>query len=475
MLVPQPPGQNRSVATKPVRKTPPQTAAQPLAAELPKPPVTESPAKPIAPLAKPIVPPPSIELPLAIPALILPEPEVTPPPAPSFSPEPDYTLASRVAATEYVGQPAAEMPAAPLPTMTPEPAMAPFTSAAAFNPAPATEFLSPLSIDLPPAAPVAMTSEPPLELLPPVTSFDHEPMLEAPTAQATFELPQVNQPEIGPEQAADSHSPATTFDSELVYTVPDESNLATLMSQPTADLSSSAAPTIAPEPATVPLLPPPETEAAPEYDDSPTYTSYGHDEDRYAPQPQPLAVDTYMDDAVTLRRSRGVEFLSWLRNLLPARPEHVPADAIEPSWAEQRTARGLAAALAGIAVLSLLPVALERHLDLRDAPLWALGTVLLAAVQMVYAGWLANAPDWATVRVQMILSAALTTIYAMLMTLVLLTPQTRTLILGLDEVRFAAPAWCGLMLVLMAAATWYCGRTSTQWRAQIEEERLNTY
>ena len=51
--------------------------------------------------------------------------------------------------------------------------------------------------------------------------------------------------------------------------------------------------------------------------------------------------------------------------------------------------------------------------------------VLLAAVQLVYAGWLANAPDWATVRVQMVLSAALTTIYAMALTLVLLTPSTR--------------------------------------------------
>ncbi len=84
----------------------------------------------------------------------------------------------------------------------------------------------------------------------------------------------------------------------------------------------------------------------------------------------------------------------------------------------------------------------------------------MAAVQLVYAGWLANAPDWATVRVQMVLSAALTTIYAMAMTLVLLTPQTRSLILGLDEVRRLAPAWCGLMLLIMAVATWYCGRTA---------------
>ena len=344
-----------------------------------------------------------------------------------------------------------------------------------------------------------MLPEPPLESLPPVASFDPEPMLEAPPAppafelppasfnpepaateetaraaffaEPTFELPQIIQPDIGPEQEAPSHSPATSFDSELVYTLPDESSLATLMSQPTAEMSPSPAPTIAPEPVIVPMLLLPETEASRDYHDNPSHKPRGHDEDRHTPEPRPSAVDVCIDDAVILRRSRGVEFLSWLRNHLPARPEHVPADAIEPTWAERRTARGLAAALAGIALLSILPVALGRHLDLRSAPPWALWTVLLAVVQLVYAGWLANAPDWATVRVQMILSAALTTIYAMAMTLVLLTPQTRSLILGLDEVRRLAPAWCGLMLLVMAVATWYCGRTSTQWREQIAYER----
>ena len=153
----------------------------------------------------------------------------------------------------------------------------------------------------------------------------------------------------------------------------------------------------------------------------------------------------------------------------------MPAGAIEPTWAERRTARGLAAGLACAAVLSLLPLVLTRHVDLRTAPPWALWIVILAVVQLVYAAWLANAPDWATVHVQMILSAAMTTIYAMAMTLVLLTPSTRTLILGLDEVRRLGAAWCGLMVLIMAAATWYSGRTSTRWREQLVKERLDVY
>ena len=41
----------------------------------------------------------------------------------------------------------------------------------------------------------------------------------------------------------------TSFDSELVYTLPNESDLAELMSEPTAELSPSPAPTITTEPA----------------------------------------------------------------------------------------------------------------------------------------------------------------------------------------------------------------------------------
>ena len=91
----------------------------------------------------------------------------------------------------------------------------------------------------------------------------------------------------------------------------------------------------------------------------------------------------------------------------------------------------------------------------------------LAVLQLVYAAWMINVPDWVSARVQMVVCAILTTIYGMLMTLTMITPKNRTLILGLDEVHRAAPAWCGLMFVLMGAATWFCGRASTRWRRSL--------
>ncbi len=438
MLVPQPPGASRTSAAKPARKTPPQALAKPLAEEPPKTPVVES-------LPQPVAPPRSIELPVSLPPALEPELALPPLPPRPISPVPDYSFTSRGELIEPPRQATAEMPSAPLPTMTPEPAMAPLASAAALDSAPAAaEFLSPLSIELPPTVPVAVVPEPPLESLPPLTSFDHEPLLDEPMqeeqfARPAFELPQAS---FNPEPTATAQTGGEAFFAQ---------------------------------PAIVPLLPPPETDMSLEFEYDPKYEDNERGADRIGLPPRPSIVDDDIDEAVTLRRSRGVEFFSWLRNLLPARPEHVPANAIEPTWQERRTARGLAAALVGVALLTLLPLVLTRHVDLRTAPPWALWVVILAMVQLIFAGWLANVPDWATVRMQMVLSAGLTTIYAMAMTLVLLTPQARSLILGLDEVRRLAPAWCGLMVLIMGIATWYCGRTSARWREQLVNERLDVY
>ena len=90
--------------------------------------------------------------------------------------------------------------------------------------------------------------------------------------------------------------------------------------------------------------------------------------------------------------------------------------------------------------------------------------MLAAILQLVYAAWMINAPDWAVAWVQMVVCAVLATVYGMLMTLTIFAPVNHLLVLGLGEVRRAAPAWCGLMLLVMGAATWFCGRTSAKWK-----------
>jgi hypothetical protein len=186
------------------------------------------------------------------------------------------------------------------------------------------------------------------------------------------------------------------------------------------------------------------------------------------PAVQPERAAAAVGEAIVARR-RGAGFASpsWLGKLWPAAEKHLPADATIPGKAERRIALQLAAVPAAAAELSLLSVFGLGHANLLAAPPWALAAVLLAVVQLVYAVWMINAPDWVSAWVQMVVCAVVATIYGMLMTLTTITPVNHPLALGLGEVRPAAPGWCGLMLVLMGAGTWFCGRTSTRWKRRL--------
>ena len=182
------------------------------------------------------------------------------------------------------------------------------------------------------------------------------------------------------------------------------------------------------------------------------------------PREQPECAAAVGAAAVARRGFGGFAFAAWLRKLWPAAERHLPVNTTIPGKAERRIALRLAAVPVVAALVGLLPVLGLGHANLLAAPPWALAAVLLAVLQLVYAVWMINAPDWASARVQMVVCAILATIYGMLMTLTMITAVNHPLILGLGEVRRAAPAWCGLMLVLLGAATWYCGRTSARWR-----------
>ncbi len=179
-------------------------------------------------------------------------------------------------------------------------------------------------------------------------------------------------------------------------------------------------------------------------------------------QPDPAA--TNGEATVVRRRSADLATRSWLRRFWSPAGEPLSADITLPGKAEQRIALQLAAAPAVVAMLSLAP-AMVSHANLLTAPPWALAAVCLAVLQLVYAAWMINAPDWATARMQMAACAIVATIYGMLMTLAMVTPADHRLIFGLDEVRRMVPAWCGLMLLVMGAATWFCGWTSARWQS----------
>jgi hypothetical protein len=96
---------------------------------------------------------------------------------------------------------------------------------------------------------------------------------------------------------------------------------------------------------------------------------------------------------------------------------------------------------------------------------------LAALLQILYLGWMLNAPDWASVRVVMFVFALVATAYAVVMAAAMGTPIDHPMLLGMGEVRRWAVPWCGLMVGLMSLATYLCARTSTQWRRSIGDSR----
>lgn len=156
------------------------------------------------------------------------------------------------------------------------------------------------------------------------------------------------------------------------------------------------------------------------------------------------------------------------------RPRSVLAPVYRPDEGKRTTVKWLAFLLGLVVVFSLFPVFYLRYLNLAAAPGWARIVLLVAVVEAAYIAWMLNAPDWASVWVVMLVFAAASAVYATAaayaVATVVATPAAKPMLLGMDEVRGSAGAWCGSVLSAMALATYLCGRTATRWRRTFELE-----
>ena len=98
---------------------------------------------------------------------------------------------------------------------------------------------------------------------------------------------------------------------------------------------------------------------------------------------------------------------------------------------------------------------------------WECVSLLIAAVQLVYAIYLAQLPDWSSVWVVAILSLIVTTLYATLMGAVVFGDSDSLLVRTLElsePVRRKATLWCVSMVSICALLTYFCGRIGVRWR-----------
>ena len=152
-------------------------------------------------------------------------------------------------------------------------------------------------------------------------------------------------------------------------------------------------------------------------------------------------------------------------------PKTMPADVYVPDRGKVRSVKWLAAILASVVVFSLSPVAYHAELNLQTAPGWARLVVLTAVLQAAYIAWMLNRPDWASVRVVMLVFAAVAVMYAVAAATVMTTPAEQSLILAVDEVRQAAGKWCLAVSLAMVLVSYLCGHNSGKWRRSLRLQR----
>ena len=171
-------------------------------------------------------------------------------------------------------------------------------------------------------------------------------------------------------------------------------------------------------------------------------------------------------------------------------PPAVPATEPEPQLPAQEDVRGvehdpgkkwtvyqLGMCLAVMAFIGMYPAVMEvirhyRDFDSRGIENWAYFVFLLSGIQLVYAIYMVQLPDWSTARVVMVISAMVSMLYATSMGMAFMADDDNAIIgaLGLaaQHAEGYVSMWCCMMTLLMSLLTYFLVRTSLRWQRAYE-------
>jgi len=150
---------------------------------------------------------------------------------------------------------------------------------------------------------------------------------------------------------------------------------------------------------------------------------------------------------------------------------------VEHDPGKKWTAYQLGMCLAALALVGMYPAVMEvvRHytdFDSRGIESWAYLLFLLSSVQLVYAFYMVQLPDWSTTWVVMIANAVASVIYAIGMGVTLMADEGHALIawLGLSNLQSAGyvSPWCFMMTLLTSLLTYFLVRASLKWQRAFE-------
>lgn len=208
-------------------------------------------------------------------------------------------------------------------------------------------------------------------------------------------------------------------------------------------------PPIKPRSAARATAPPPLPKQFAKRRQTPTSDSRGTQDSQPQSDKKQAAARSKADEASRGPRSRGVE--------------HARAN----RW----TAYYLALGVILVALINIAPAFYQGVQALRDEPAqpfarWTYGALILGLIQMAYAVYLIQLPDWSSVWVVAVLSLVVTTLYAALVSVVLLGGNDSGLLQSLQlahGLRRSAALWCLIMLIVSASLTYAAGRVGIRW------------
>jgi hypothetical protein len=159
---------------------------------------------------------------------------------------------------------------------------------------------------------------------------------------------------------------------------------------------------------------------------------------------------------------------------VPQIKERIPA-ALHDDAARTLAVYWLAAALVAAALFSVAPAVWDvvEFVQIAESAFvarWALMLFFFGVVQLAYAVYLFQLPDWATVWVVTLFSLATAALYAGVLGLVLLSPADGFLV-GPQGLQLAdklaggkAALWCVCMVSVSTILAFFAGKLSTRWR-----------
>ena len=133
--------------------------------------------------------------------------------------------------------------------------------------------------------------------------------------------------------------------------------------------------------------------------------------------------------------------------------------------------------MAVLALVGMIPGVLEvvRHFqdfDSQGVESWAYFVFFFSGIQLAYAIYMVQLPDWSTARVVMIVSALVSVLYATFMGVALMAGADNAIIaaLGLSTQQTAGyvTPWCCMMTMLMSLLTYFLVRTTLRWQRVYE-------